>query len=120
MLIVVGVDGYAAGAAATVLAQLGVRAYFLHRIFDGFGFFTHLLRAFAPSFAAVAAVLAMRALTDGPRTGEMVLAELVVYAALTALATFIFERRRLGEMVGYLRRAGGTVGVGGEREPVAA
>ena len=119
MLFIVGVDGYAAGAAATVSLQLCVRAYYLHRIFSGFGFFTHLVRAFLPSVAAVAAVLALRALTDGDRTLEMVLAELGIYVALTALATYLFERPLLGEMVGYLRRAGGSP-VGGEREPVAA
>jgi O-antigen/teichoic acid export membrane protein len=117
MLFIVGVDGYAAGAAATVLLQLGVRAHYLRRIFSGFGFFTHLLRAFAPSVAAVAAVLGMRAIADGDRSLEMVLAELAVYGVLTVVATFAFERRLLGEMVGYLKRAGGA---GVDREPVAA
>jgi O-antigen/teichoic acid export membrane protein len=103
LMIAEGLTGFAAGMGAVGLATLACRGYFLTRLFDGFDMARHILRALAPSVPAVAAVLAARAL-DGPhRTVGVALAELGLYLAVTAAATWVFERDLLREAVGYLR-----------------
>jgi O-antigen/teichoic acid export membrane protein len=106
MLIVVGLNGFAIGAAATVAAQIAVRAYFMERIFSGFGALAHLARSVAPTACGVGAVLVWRGLTDlGDRSLEVFIGELAIYMAVTVIATAAFEWRLLRELVGYLRRA---------------
>jgi hypothetical protein len=62
----------------------------------------HALRAIAPSLPAVGAVLLARS-PGFHRTGTLALAELALYLAVTLVATFLFERELLKEVVGYLR-----------------
>jgi O-antigen/teichoic acid export membrane protein len=115
MLILVGLDGYAVGSAATVAGQLAVRAYFMRRIFEGFGFLRHLARALLPSVCAVVAVLALRVLLDGDRSLEVAITEVCVYVGIAAAATVAFERRLLRELLGYLRRT--SLSSGGPPDP---
>jgi O-antigen/teichoic acid export membrane protein len=91
-----GLDGFAIAVGLQVLAHVTVRAFFLRRLFVGFGFLRHALRAILPTFPAVAAVLALRAATD------LWPLELAVYLAVTVLATLRLERSLLREAVGYL------------------
>jgi O-antigen/teichoic acid export membrane protein len=114
LLVVMGLDGYVIGAAATVAAQLAVRARYLSRLFEGFSFLVHLMRALVPTALAAAVILVERALTGADGTGVAAFAELGAYVALTVVATFVFERRLLAEMVGYLR-SGPRPGTAGER-----
>jgi hypothetical protein len=50
-------------------------------------------------------VLGARVLESGQRSAGAALAELAVYLAATAAATFLFERRFIFELLGYLRGA---------------
>ena len=102
-----GLRGFAAGVAIQGLVHLAVRAFYLQRLFDGFAFMRHAARAFAPTVPAAAVVLAMRALESGERSLAMALAELGLYVAVTAVATWYLESRLLREALGYLtaRRA---------------
>ncbi|MDX6699300.1 MAG: hypothetical protein QOE65_2697 [Solirubrobacteraceae bacterium] len=99
-----GLDGFAYGMLAVTFANLGARAFFLARLFEGFGMVRHIARAAAPTLPAVAAVLAMRLVESDERTIEAALAELVLYVAVTAAATWALERDLVREAVGYLRR----------------
>jgi lipopolysaccharide exporter len=98
-----GLTGYAIGMAVVALVDLSVRAYYLTRLFSGFAMLRHAARAMAPSVPAVGAVLAARVIESGERTLGLAVGELVLYAGVTAVATWAFERDLLRELAGYLR-----------------
>ncbi len=100
-LIAFGLDGYAAGIGAMTIVSVAARSYFLRRLFPGFSILRQAARAVAPTLPAVAAVLAVKAATDD--SAGLAAAELVLYVAVTVLATLVLERRLLREALGYLR-----------------
>ena len=104
LLLLFGLPGFAAGIAFQGLVHLAVRTYYLRRLFEGFGFVRHAVRAFVPTLPAAAAVLLARALESGDRTITLALAELGAYAVVTAATTWYFESVLLREAFGYLRR----------------
>jgi hypothetical protein len=73
------------------------------RLFHGFGFAWHAIRALLPTVPAALAVLALRVVESGERTASMALAELGAYLGITVVATWVLENRLLREAVGYLR-----------------
>ena len=103
LLLEFGLTGFAAGIAVQGLAHLAVRAFYLRRLFDGFSFLRHAMRAFLPTLPAIAAVALTRLVETGGRTVELALAELSLYVAVTVAATWYFESDLLREAVGYLR-----------------
>ena len=104
LLLAFGLPGFAAGIAFQGLVHLAVRTYYLRRLFEGFGFVRHAVRAFIPTVPAAALVLLARAVETGDRTLPLALAELGAYVAVTAAATWYFESVLLREAFGYLRR----------------
>jgi len=111
LLLVFDLPGYAAGMGLVTVVTLGLRARYVSRLFPGFGFFRYFLRAVAPTGPAALAVLAVRTVVDAERTAGIALAELGLYLAVTALLTFVLERRLIAEAISYLRP---------ERAPVPA
>ncbi|MEX2195985.1 MAG: oligosaccharide flippase family protein [Thermoleophilaceae bacterium] len=103
LLIVAGLDAFGIGMAVSAAGGLVVRTIYLMKLFPGFAMFRHTLRAILPTVPAVAVVLAARALESGERGAGHAAAELTVYLAVTIVATLMFERALLREMVGYLR-----------------
>jgi hypothetical protein len=103
LLIAGGLRGFALGWLIANLIALAARAFFLARLFSGFRMTRHLVRAIAPSVPAVAVVLLVRPVWAGHRTAGMAIAELAIYAAVTAAATIALERDLLREVLGYLR-----------------
>jgi O-antigen/teichoic acid export membrane protein len=99
-----GLTGYAIGMAAGQLAYTALRAHLVRRLFPGFRLWRHAARAAAPTVPAVALVLLARVLETGPRNGWHAVTELVLYAAVTVVATVVLERRLLREVLGYVRR----------------
>jgi O-antigen/teichoic acid export membrane protein len=97
-----GLEGFAVGIAVQGLVHLAFRAYFVQRLFDGFGFVSHAARAFAPTLPAVGVVLALRALEPGGRSLELALGELAVFLGVTAAATWYLEAALLREAAGYV------------------
>jgi O-antigen/teichoic acid export membrane protein len=108
LLIVDGLDGYAIGMGATTAVSLIVRAVLLTRMLPGLRILRHTVRAIGPTVPAVAFVLVARVAESGSRTLALAVAEVVGYAAVTALATLLLERALLGEVRGYLRSASPT------------
>lgn len=106
LMITVGLTGYVIGVSVSAGVELAFRGYYMSRLFAGFRFWRHVARAVAPSVPAVGAVVLARIAEAGPRTLGMALAELALYAAVTAVATWLLERRLIGEVIGYLRRGG--------------
>jgi O-antigen/teichoic acid export membrane protein len=102
LLFAFGLPGFAAGVAIQGLVHLVVRAYYLERLFRGFAFLRHAARAFLPTLPAAGAVLLLRAALPGDRTLGLALAELLLYVAVTAVATWRFESPLLREALSYL------------------
>ena len=100
-----GVEGFVAGRIATSVLMLIVRQHFIRRLFDGVDLAVMALRGLAPVALAAAATLGLRATLD---LGT--LPELALFAASTAVLTWLLERELLRELSGYLSG----------REPVAA
>jgi O-antigen/teichoic acid export membrane protein len=117
LMVAIGLDGFVIGSAATVAAQLVVRAYYLTRLFEGLSFLAHIARAMAPTVLASAVVLAERAIVGGDAADRAV-PELVAYCGLVVGATLVFERRLVAELLGYLRGPAALPGPG-ERPPAA-
>ena len=103
LLFVSGLEGFAIGVAAQSVVHVACRAFYLRRLFDGFEFLRHAARAFIPTLPAAAAVLALRALETGERSGGRAVAELASYLVLVAAATWWLERGLLREAAGYAR-----------------
>jgi PST family polysaccharide transporter len=102
LLIAFGLCGFAIGVAAQALGSLAMRIFYLGRLFPSFDFVRHAVRAFMPTIPAAAAVLLARSLESGRRSLGVALAELVVFAAITIVATLWLERTLLSEAVGQL------------------
>jgi hypothetical protein len=80
------------------------RAVYLVRLFPGFPLARHALRAVAPTVPAAGAVLLARAVEGSGRSAGLAVAELLLYLAITTVATALLERPLLREVAGYLRR----------------
>ena len=104
LLAAYGLEGLAAAIALQTLVHVVVRAYYLSRLFHGFGFIRHAVRAFLPAVPGALLVLLARLLEPAHRTAAMALVELVLYVLVTVAATVLFEGRLLREALGYLRR----------------
>lgn len=98
-----GLNGLAGGVAIMTFVALVARSYYLVKLFPAFQMLGHAARAIAPSLPAVLAVLLVREF-EPDRTLGIALAELALYLAVTVAATWLFERRLIAEVVGYLRR----------------
>jgi O-antigen/teichoic acid export membrane protein len=98
-----GVKGLAVAVAVQTVVNLCCRVYFLRRLFAGFEMLRHAARASAPAVPAAVAVLLVRLLETGPRTSSKAVLEIALYAVLVIVATWMFERGLVAEMLGYLR-----------------
>lgn len=106
LLLSYGLDGFAVGMGIATAVNLAGRAYFLKRLFPGLRMSTHLMRAMAPTIPAALCVLAAQTLIAGDHGLGVALGELLLYAAVTAAATLLFERALLREVIGYLQGGG--------------
>lgn len=108
LMLTYDLPGFAAAVALQTAVHVAFRAYYLQRLFQGFDFVRHALRATLPVVPAAATILALRALESAhDRTLEIALGELAVFALVTAVATWWLERGLLREVAGYVaaRRA---------------
>jgi O-antigen/teichoic acid export membrane protein len=100
-----GLTGFAIGTAVMTVVQLAVRWHYVRKLFPGFPVARHMMRAIAPTVPAALAILTLRLVETGDRTGWTVGVELLLYVAITVAATLAIERPLLREVLGYLRRA---------------
>jgi O-antigen/teichoic acid export membrane protein len=98
-----GLTGLAIGIAAGSMTNLLIRAIYVSRMFEGFAFARHALRAVVPTVPAVAVVLIARAVDGGSRSAPEAVAQLAAYLFVTLAVTWWAERPLLGEVFGYLR-----------------
>jgi PST family polysaccharide transporter len=106
-----GLTAFGIGLTAATLIGVGVRIWFLRRIFPGVAMLAHMARGIGPTIPAAAAVLAVRAIEPDSRSIAVVLGEAALFAVVAITATWLSERRLLRESIGYLR---------GVRSPAAA
>jgi O-antigen/teichoic acid export membrane protein len=121
LLLVIGPTEYVIAIAASSVAILAVRAYFVRRLLPGVDLGRLLVRCAWPVAAAAAAALALRlALGGGERTAAQAVAELllflVVYVAVTAAA----ERSLIAELRRGTRLPAGAPPAGASPEPAGA
>lgn len=102
-LVLYGLDGLAAGMAVLVAASMAARLTYVARLFPGFRFAAYAVRGLIPCAPAAAVVLAARAAETGTRGPGQAAAELVLFVAVCAGATWLLERPLLREAAGYLR-----------------
>lgn len=102
LLFLDGLTGLAIGIGAGAVVNLLVRATYLSKLFAGFGFARHALRAVLPTVPAVLVVLLVRALESG-RSATLAAAQLIAYVLVTVAATWLAERPLLREVTGYVR-----------------
>jgi O-antigen/teichoic acid export membrane protein len=98
-----GLTAFGVGLGIATLIGVGVRIWFLRRIFPAFAMVGHIVRGIGPTIPAVLAVLALRVAETGSRTPGLVVVEAAVFAAVALVATWAFDHRLLRESVGYLR-----------------
>jgi hypothetical protein len=118
LLAAFGLPGLAAGIAAQAFVYLLFRAWYLTKLFEGFRFVRHAVRAMLPTLPAIAIVLLVRALETGPRTLAEAIVEACVYALAVIAATWAVEGNLLREVGGYLvARASGVATAPGDPTP---
>src|SRR3954447_2479263 len=98
-----GLTGYAIGAVAGTVTQLAVRGHYMRTIFPAFSVLRQAARAVAPVAPAAAAVLALRQVPAASGSLAWTAFELTLFAAISVGCTFVFERRLIHELAGYLR-----------------
>jgi PST family polysaccharide transporter len=103
-MIVFGLTGYAMGLVATTIVQLAIRGWFMARLFPGFNVLRQLVRGILPVVPAAAVVVVVRNVAPDGRSLPRAVAEFAAYVVVTVAATFILERRLIGEAIGYLRK----------------
>ena len=103
LLFVWGLKGIGVGIVAQMVVHVAFRAYYLQRLFEGFAFLRHALRALLPSVPAAAFVLGARVLEDGERTLQIAVVELAGYLLITGVLTWLFERDLIRELARYAR-----------------
>jgi O-antigen/teichoic acid export membrane protein len=102
LLVAYGLVGFAVGVGIQGLTHLTIRAFYLRRLFHGFGFLVHACRAFLPTVPAVAVVLVARLIEGVERSLNVALGELALYVLATLVATLWLESRLLREIRGYV------------------
>ncbi len=108
LLFVDGLTGLAIGIGGGGLAMLALRALYLRRLFEGFGFLGHAWRAVLPTLPAALCVVAIRLAgghtIDTADSVTMTAVAVAVFVVAVLVGTVWFERALLGEALAYIRR----------------
>jgi O-antigen/teichoic acid export membrane protein len=120
LLLLFGLPGFAAGVAVQGVAAFLLRMFYVRRIFPGFAILGQIARSILPTLPAAALVLALRLVEPGARTLVLALAELFIYALVTAVATWYFESNLLREVMAIVRGTRRPSGEGAIRVPAAS
>jgi len=102
LLVLEGLDGFAAGIGIMTVVSLVVRGAFLRRIFPELRSARQIGRALVPTIAGAAVVLGARLLWDADRELGQAIGELAAYLAVVVGATLALEYALLREILGYL------------------
>ena len=106
-LFVWGFEGFVWGRIASAVLVVAVRGVYVKRLLPDVSLVGLGARGAAPVLAAAGAVLLVRVALGEGRTVAQAAAELALFLALTALATWVAERSLLRELVHQVRSGGG-------------
>jgi O-antigen/teichoic acid export membrane protein len=98
-----GLDGYAAGMASATAVFIGVRLYFLARIFPILRLLADLARAFIPAALSAGVIVVLRVVWSTRSSVPRTVGELGVFLVVLLVVTVVVERSLLREMLSYLR-----------------
>ncbi|MFL5843133.1 MAG: oligosaccharide flippase family protein [Solirubrobacteraceae bacterium] len=99
-----GLDGLAVGMIVQEVATVGLRWYYLGRLFPGFHLPVFLARSIAPQIPVALLIVGVRLGESGERTWWMAAGELALYGLATLAVIVLLERTLVREAMGYLRR----------------
>ena len=100
-----GIQGYAIGVGISALILVGVRLFYLNKLFSLRPIFRNIAQGLVPVVVAVTGTVALRmALWGGDRAGSQAILELAVFLGLAGTATVISARALLAEFRDYLKR----------------
>lgn len=108
LTLIYGLRGLGLGIAAQSFANLCCRAYFLRRLFPGFVFVRHAIRAIMTTAPAAVLVLLIRLLIPGDGL-SLAIGEAVIFLIAVAVSTWLIEGRLLREAAGYILERRRTV-----------
>jgi O-antigen/teichoic acid export membrane protein len=97
-----GLRGLGLGIAVQALVSLSLRAYFVTRMFQGFAFARHALRALLITAPATGLTLLLRAATPGPPDLLGAIASMLLFVIVTMTTTYLIEGALLREAMGYV------------------
>lgn len=103
LLFAAGIKGFAWGMFAALAAALGTRAFYVKRLLPDLRLGALVARSVAPAVAASGAVLLWRLADGGGRGLGEAIGQVVLFLAVYGIATFVQERRLLGEVGRYIR-----------------
>jgi O-antigen/teichoic acid export membrane protein len=103
-----GVTGFGFAMLGATLAVMVVRLTYLSRLFAARTIAEHVARSFVPTLPALTAILVARAAFGYDRSVSRLVAELVAYGLLIAVATWRLEGHLLREAIGYVRQRART------------
>jgi O-antigen/teichoic acid export membrane protein len=106
LLFTEGIDGFAYGMFAVMVAAWGTRAVYIKRLLPDVRLTLLAVRAAAPVLFASGIVLLIRLAETGERTLGMALGELAAFGLVLAALTWAWERPLLRELAGYVKRRG--------------
>jgi O-antigen/teichoic acid export membrane protein len=102
MTLLYGLRGLGVGIACQSLTNLCFRAHYLRRLFPGFRFVRHGLRALMSVAPAALVILGVRTLAPGEDSLPLALGELALFLGLCAAVTYLIERQLMREAFGYV------------------
>jgi O-antigen/teichoic acid export membrane protein len=103
-ILLFGLTGYAVGIWALMIAQLAVRRHYMTDLFPRFSLLAQLARAVVPTLPAVGIVILARLGEPDGRSPVQAAVEAIAFCAVAIACTYLWERRLIHEMAGYLRR----------------
>lgn len=98
-----GTTGYAVGFAVANVVQIGIRGYYMRRLFGDFSALGQLTRAILPTVPPALVIGLVRLAAPGGRTLSRAIAEAVVFSLAVVACTWLLERSLVSELLGYLR-----------------
>ena len=105
LLVWEGVEGFALGMIGATAFAVVARVIYLTRIFPTLQIWAHTLRAAWPTVPALATVIGLRSLF--PEMDEVLggaIVQILAFATVVGLVTFLTERALIREIISYLRR----------------
>jgi hypothetical protein len=108
LLAVDGLTGFGAGLCAATVISVGLRLWYLRRLFPRLQLARHVLGGVGPTLPAVAALLVFRAAVPGSDGAGRALGEAAGYALIVGVVTVVSQRALLRESIGYLLSRGAS------------